>query len=254
VVDGSYGRRPGKTAENWSRNDRIRAGAVSGPWRSAPRTEPEPVPPAAPTPVAVAPAPASIDVAERRAPRAEAALMQPRRGGSRAGMVGWIIFGLLFAAGCVGLAFVFQPVATAPEEPPVASSPAGEPADVAGTTPAPPGEAATAAAATPAPVAISGITDVRLRTGSGFDDATRDEIVALLGKAGLSAVQVEPLPFAVSNSRVGYYTAEDAAAAEALAAYVAPALGYSAPIAVRDYGALLEDAAPGRLDLWIGGE
>ena len=33
-VDGTRDRPPGKTAENWSRKDGIRAGAVSGPWRS----------------------------------------------------------------------------------------------------------------------------------------------------------------------------------------------------------------------------
>lgn len=46
-LTGSDEKPPGKVAENWSRRDRIRAGAVSGPWRSAARddTGERPVPP-----------------------------------------------------------------------------------------------------------------------------------------------------------------------------------------------------------------
>lgn len=47
-VTGSDEKPPGKVAENWSRSDHIRAGSVSGPWRSVPREESgaRPVPPA----------------------------------------------------------------------------------------------------------------------------------------------------------------------------------------------------------------
>ena len=47
-VDGTRDRPPGKTAQNWSRRDGIRAGSVSGPWRSAPRGGEAPVIPHAP--------------------------------------------------------------------------------------------------------------------------------------------------------------------------------------------------------------
>ena len=259
VVDGADGRRPGKTAENWSRNDRIRAGAVSGPWRSAPRTETAPSPAVGPTPVEPAPElaatpPPHRDPVIERPPTPRVEVVRPVTGRhphrtSRGAMFGWIGFGLVFAAGCVGLAFLFQPDAGA--EPQGLSAPA----ETAG---AGPGDVAAAAAGGPAagalpePTTITGITSVRLRTGTGFAEADRDAIVAALAKAGLSEVQVEPLPFAVANARVGYYRPEDRAASEALAAYVAPVLGFAAPIAVRDYGALLDDAEPGRLDLWVG--
>ncbi len=112
------------------------------------------------------------------------------------------------------------------------------------------------AAAAPGPgtaAALAGVANVRLRTGTGFPATERDAVVAALGQAGLADVQVEPLPFSVANARVGYYLPADKAAAEALAAFVAPVLGFGEPLAVRDYGALLDDAAPGRLDLWVGG-
>ena len=180
-------------------------------------------------------------------------------------MAVWIGFGLVFAAGCVGLAFVFQPDGQ-PDAEPVATA-AVEPGDVgAGIETAPaetagagPGDVATPAAGeaarapTPQPVTIAGVTSVRLRTGTGFAADERDGVVAALARAGLSEVQDEALPFAVASSRVGYYRPEDKTAAEALAAYIGPVLGYAGPIAVRDYGQLLDDAAPGRLDLWIGG-
>jgi hypothetical protein len=110
------------------------------------------------------------------------------------------------------------------------------------------------AAAVPAPeqAALAGVTSVRLRTGTGFAEADRAAVLAALGDVGLSDVRVEPLPFAVASSRVGYYRPEDKRAAEALAAVIAPVLSYGQPLPVRDYGELLDDAEPGRLDLWIG--
>ena len=105
---------------------------------------------------------------------------------------------------------------------------------------------------TPEPVTIAGVTNVRLRTGTGFAATEHDAVISALASAGLSNVQAEPLPFAVASSRVGYYRPEDKPAAEALAAYIGPVLGQAGPIAVRDYGQLLDNAEPGRLDLWIG--
>jgi hypothetical protein len=69
---------------------------------------------------------------------------------------------------------------------------------------------------------------------------------------GLGDVRIEPQPFEIATSRVGYYRADDLAAAEALGRLAAPAAGGGA-IEPRDYSQLLPDAEPGRLDLWIGG-
>lgn len=264
-VDGVQDRPPGRTAENWSRNDRIRAGAVSGPWRSAPRAETPVVTAQAPAPPAT---PRSPTAAPRLDARAAPTPVQPRpvavrpaTGQSRTSpraMIAWIAFGLAFAGLCVGLAFVFQPSGTPSESqgaaPTAASGIESAPAETTGAAPeasVTAGEAGTAPL--PGPGALAGVTNVRLRTGTGLADTVRDAVTAALGKAGLSDVQVESLPFAVATSRVGYYRPEDRALAEALAAYVGPVLGYDGPLAVRDYGQLLDNAEPGRLDLWIGG-
>lgn len=170
-------------------------------------------------------------------------------------MVGWIVFGILFAAGCVGLAFLFQPAGPPPESGDAAGAleaPAAVPAEAPVESAAP----AEAEAMDPPPAetaALAGISNVRLRTGTGLADAARDAVSAALGRAGIADVQVESLPFEVANSRVGYYRPEDKAAAEALAAWIAPILGRADPLPVRDYGQLLDSAEPGRLDLWIGG-
>jgi hypothetical protein len=176
-------------------------------------------------------------------------------------MAGWVVFGLLFAVACVGLAFMFQPEALpdgAAENSKAAGAPSDRVADL-GTAPAPgesagsplPAESFTPVA--PAPEALAGITNVRLRTGAGLADAARDVVAAALAQARIAEVQVETLPFEVASSRVGYYRAEDKAVAEALAAFIAPVLGRAEPLPVRDYGELLDSAEPGRLDLWIGG-
>ena len=278
MVDGVRDRPPGRTAENWSRNDRIRAGSVSGPWRSVPRTEDPVAPPHRPAESAarldservaevLSPVVVDHDPARTWAPERPHAVKRPDRDG-RLAMIGWIAFGVLFAAGCVGLAFFFQPRGFSPdaasgplaEEPAVLAAPAEQAAAPAapGIVPGP-SSAATAAAGdaaavpAPAPSTLARVTNVRLRTGTGFADGERDAVVAALAEGGLSDVQVEALPFGVATSRVGYYRPEDQALAEALAAYIAPVLGQSAPLAVRDYGQLLDSAEPGRLDLWIGG-
>ena len=63
-------------------------------------------------------------------------------------------------------------------------------------------------------------------------------------------MRVEALPFAVTTTRVGYYLEADRGAAEALARLVGP-LSAGATIPVRDYGKLLDDPEPGRIDLWV---
>lgn len=264
-MDGAHDRPPGRTAENWSRNDRIRAGAVSGPWRSGQRTDTPPAP-RSETPVSraepAAPhraveAPAAPPVRETR-PSRPAAPIKKRTG--RLAMTAWIAFGILFAAGCVGLAFLFQPAGVPPEaEGDTVAAAAGRDEEaVAIDAPAPAVEApavepAATVAAPAGDVTLAGISNVRLRTGTGLPETARDAVAAALERAGIADVQVEALPFEVGGSRVGYYRAEDRAVAEALAAWIAPVLGRADPLPVRDYHQLLDNAEPGRLDLWIGG-
>ena len=94
------------------------------------------------------------------------------------------------------------PIAVAPEAPAVPVPVA--PADDSGLADRPETETA-AAPAVPAIPALAGITSVRLRVGPGFAPERQDAIVAALTEAGVPAVQVEPLPFEIATSRVGYY-------------------------------------------------
>ena len=115
-----------------------------------------------------------------------------------------------------------------------------------------------AAAAAPTRVAptdpaLAGVTSVRLRIGPDFPPERQAAILAALAEAGIAGVQVEALPFEIATSRVGYYRAEDLPAAEALGRLVAPVIAAGGEVGVRDYGQLLADAEPGRLDLWVGG-
>lgn len=86
-MDGTRGGPPGRSAENWGRKDGIRAGSVSGPWRSAPRAQGEAVKTAeprhpvtddvAPPPIAWTPraqTPTGPDVPDPHAPDKDAAL------------------------------------------------------------------------------------------------------------------------------------------------------------------------------------
>jgi hypothetical protein len=251
LVDGTRDRPPGRTAENWSRKDHIRAGAVSGPWRSAPRPVPAPVDLPPPGPL-VLPVPASPAAAVPLRPASKPPHTPPHEAGAAQAaepefrehtrrrtlsMTVWIGAGLVFATATVTAAFLFRPdPAQVPDElPPVVA-----------VDPAP------QAAATAPAAALAAIGPVRLRIGPDFPAERRQAILDTLAAAGVTRVQVEPLPFAVTNSRVGYYRPEDIAAAEALAALVGAVAG-GAEIGVRDYGQLLPDPEPGRLDLWVGG-
>lgn len=63
---------------------------------------------------------------------------------------------------------------------------------------------------------------------------------------------VEEISFPIALSRVGYYLTADRPAAVELAEDVAGVVGGDGgEVAVRDYGNLLPDAEPGRLDLWV---
>jgi hypothetical protein len=97
------------------------------------------------------------------------------------------------------------------------------------------------------------VTSVRLRIGPEFPPGRQAAILAALSEAGITAVQVEALPFEIVTSRVGYYRAVDLAAAQALGRLVSRVVGTDGDVGVRDYGQLLADPEPGRLDLWVGG-
>lgn len=253
-VDGSRDGPPGKTASNWSRRDNIRAGAVSGPWRSAPRAagglDPEaPVAPAAVEPGVVEPA-AAVVASGRMAAAAKAAPAEQPTGGRSIGerprgaqaLVAWSAVGGLAAAAIVLAAVLLRPGADETDasggpEAPVAAATGGEEAPAVVT----PGDA------------LAAVTVVRLRVGPSVDAAERDALVGALKSAGVPEVMVEPLTFRIATSRVGYYREGDLAAAEALARLMSPMLGSKDTVGVRDYGKLLTDPQAGRLDLWVGG-
>ncbi len=239
-MDGTRDRPPGKTAENWSRKDGIRAGAVTGPWRSAPR-DPDAL-------AARAPRPAVASARETVAASPPAAVAPPRAPARRStpGLRVWIAIGALTAVALVAAAVIVRN--TLSDEP---GQSAAAPAAPASAVPAPKVGATTPGV--PVEPALAGVTSIRLRVGPDCPPELRAAILAALTKAGLSAVTTEPLPFEIATSRVGYYRAEDLAAAEALGRVVAPVIADGGEVGVRDYGQLLSDPEPGRLDLWIGG-
>lgn len=100
--------------------------------------------------------------------------------------------------------------------------------------------------------ALLPIATVRLRIGPEVSGERQEALVTALTESGIPEVVVEPLPFRIATSRVGYYRDVDLNAAEALARVISPAIGAGGTIGVRDYGELLSDPRPGRLDLWIG--
>jgi hypothetical protein len=246
-VDGTRDQPPGKQAQNWGRRDGIRAGSVTGPWRSGPREAAAPVPRRA----AQDNRARTTDTADELEPAAERA---QRRGyaaehhaRAQRWLVGgmWIAFGGLVAVGFVLAAFMLRPDADAwrSDEP--------VPPEAAAATPE-------ASVETPPPAAVTasgplqGAGVVRLRIGPDFPAERRDEIVAALGGAGVADVRVEALPFRIASSRVGYYRAEDLPLAEALGRLISPVIAGGAEVGVRDYGQLLSNPEPGRLDLWVG--
>ena len=116
-VDGTRDRPPGKTAENWGRKDGIRAGSVSGPWRSAPR-DTGVVSPERPLVHPSTPARAARAVSvpgEHHNAAAEGYVRHNEHelGRSRnrrlMGSVVWIAFGAVVAISCIVAAFVSGP-------------------------------------------------------------------------------------------------------------------------------------------------
>lgn len=265
-MDGTRKTPPGSEARNLSRRDGIRAGSVSGPWRSMPKAagEASGAPETRDSPAATSGSPLDwtgrktpqpvereTELAEIRpvehpertpdhAPRADPAHRDavPLRG--TRGLAGWIVFGVGVAVALVAAAFYLGPGAPLP-----AVAPEQTQSPAAATDPAP-----LAGNEAPAPVAApAGI--VRLRVGPDADPSVVARLSEALEAEGLGSVRVETLPFSITQSRVGYYRTEDQRAAEALAALVEPLIG-KGDVAIRDYGDLLDDTEPGRLDLWLG--
>ena len=122
-VDGTRDRPPGKTAQNWGRRDGIRAGAVSGPWRSAPLETPERrrlsgrwcIPRLRPARPAQSRLQASTHnaAAESHVRHSEHELGRSRNR-RLMGSVVWIAFGAVVAISCIVAAFVFRPDSTLP--------------------------------------------------------------------------------------------------------------------------------------------
>ena len=188
--------------------------------------------------------------------------MLPRAGGRKPRLRQWIALGALAAVAIVAAAALFRLMQTGDVAAPQTAAGTASPAPAVASSPAPAAKVAAAAptgmTAAPTPVAsadpaLAGVTSVRLRIGPDFPPERKAAILAALAKAGIAGVQVEALPFEIASSRVGYYRAADMAAAQALGRVVAPVIASGGEVGVRDYGQLLADAEPGRLDLWVGG-
>lgn len=282
------------TAENWGRQDRIRAGSVSGPWRSAPRDGHGESGPAAPPPrggtghgVAAAlekararptGATGRIDSGPPpRKPVPHAPAADPARSDiietidrQRRSVRVAIVAGGLIALAIVAAAFLLRPGAAPEMAAPVTPAPSETvaavptPSETVAAAPAPSAATETVAAvpdgseAAPAPVepavADAGSGAIRLRVGPNLAPERREQIAAALEAQGYGPVRVEVLPFPIAASRVGFYRAEDEASAAALAEFISGVLGDGGiKVSTRDYGKLLSDTEPGRLDVWIEG-
>lgn len=161
------------------------------------------------------------------------------------GLAGWIVFGLGVAAALVAAAVFLRPDPVVPVAEPAADAaavPQAEADVVIETTPVSPVPEAEVEVET-------GI--VRLRVGPDAEPAEITRITEALEGAGVGPIRVETLPFAITQSRVGYYRPEDEAAANALAELAGPLIG-PGEVGLRNYGDLLADTEPGRLDLWLG--
>lgn len=254
---------PAHRAENWSRRDNIRAGAVSGPWRSAPR-EDGGEPPVRGDPRAAPAAPplawTGRSPAEPAARRPEedgppvarvtgASAVRPKKRGRGSVILG-VIGGATVAAAIVAAALLLrpQPDARAPQE---SAENAAQPVE----GPAPASEATVApevlpVSTPPLPAGTEG--GLRLRVGPELPAARQAAVLDALEAGGAGEVLVEQLPFRIAVSRVGYYHEADRDAAAQLAERMSEVLREpGGPLAIRDYSKLLPDAQQGRLDLWI---
>jgi hypothetical protein len=274
--DGPRDRPPGHRAENWSRRDNIRAGSVSGPWRSAPRGDaagsapphgPRSAPPSGPPLAWTGRAP--IPPAEEDTQHQEDALAVARRAPparrGRASVIFGVLGGICIAAGIVGSAIYFGPGTGdipineagpppggegAPGPPDAAAAPTGVESDAAGPAALPAADLAPDQDMQAGPSAAA--PALRLRIGPDLDPAREAAIVEALSADSQPGLVLERIPFRIAVSRVGYYHDTDRAAAAALAERMSPVVGDPAgPLVIRDYSELLPDAEPGRLDLWI---
>lgn len=267
-MDGKRERPVGRSAENWSRRDGIRAGAVSGPWRSTTRrdqvaepvaAEPEPVVAAAiEAPVQPAAAPHGHPFSPPTGPVAKpmsvedfaAALAQVRprplvgparrpagRHSNTLRLLWPIAFGAGVAVAMIAAAFRIGPAPA--EQPPMIAAVTETPAQVA------------MAGAVSAGSAFSG--PIRVRVASDVSPSREVAILAAIIGAGYHAVTLERVPFAIARSRIGFYGATGRSAAEGLAALpgITGAAG-PASVAVRDFTDLARSDLPERLDIWIG--
>jgi hypothetical protein len=172
-----------------------------------------------------------------------------------------IAAGGLLALAIVAAAFLLRPSAGTDEVAPVVAAPvetvvatAPERVDVPGvvsvrdaTLPEEPPVMA------PLP-ADDGPGAIRLRVGPNLAPERREQIAAALEAEGYGPVRLEVLPFPIAASRVGYYREEDEGAATSLAAFISGVLDDGGiDVSTRDYGKLLSDTEPGRLDVWIEG-
>lgn len=307
----------GKMAKNWGRRDNIRAGAVSGPWRSTPRegpSDPEPEMPRvaqqrptetfrhgltkqndaradATRPFAGPPIsgidPGTAPSSDRDGMLSSSQLLGKSTTVSRNGSLFLAIFiGTVVALAIVmGAVFIRSEmsrtraistetnVQQSAEEGPfeVSSEAAFQASGVESPSePETPGGRSSGESTnsevqfTPAPAPREGVAKgpertgapevilLRLRVGPGFPEDDRLALLDVLKQAGHERVLIEEIPFPIALSRVGYYVTEDKEAAEELAEDVSSIIeSADGEIAVRDYGNLMPDADPGRLDLWI---
>ncbi len=264
AVTGSDEKPPGKVAENWGRRDHIRAGSVSGPWRSTPRddTGELPVPPAsARRPPASTPGkPLPLDWMGRgeRAKVArpgattsnEDAMPEAARG--RAPDPTKPATSLSYRGPSTDRLNTEDPTSefdrrSDPQAPaanqrptPIVPMPRSTMvpviaaaslvavAIVIAATLLRPDAPVSRSAALPDPTAsVTEAVDLptmRLRLGPGFPPERQSEIMTLLVGAGHDDVLVERIPFSIAVSRVGYYRPEDRAAAADLARLVSTVL------------------------------
>jgi len=90
---------------------------------------------------------------------------------------------------------------------------------------------------------------VRVRVG---EDAATEAIARALGEAGANW-EAANLAFKLSGTRIGFYHLEDQESAEALARLLGAQWNLATPINVRDYGTLTPRPPRGTLDLWVAG-
>ncbi len=271
-----------RKAQNWSRRDNIRAGSVSGPWRSTSRDE-EPAKTDEPAVVEI-PSRSAGDVREteayREAPEPSDAMFpeEPKRvtpvkpaelpkappgihkkpvTQSKGTSLTTAVFGgVVVATAIVAGAFYLQSRLAGPTEratfEPVQTA---SPGDIAGAT-----GPDNAAELTQDADEIDGTNqtvatdaaEVHLRVGPNLSGERRAEIVKILEDGGMQDIRVENISFPIAVSRVGYYHEGDLDTATELADKISVFLDApTGPVPVRNYENLVPNAPEGRIDLWI---